>query len=197
MSRLLLLAALCFAPHSAVIAQGNSDLTTLQANLLKSYLVFSNTTGADADIDLYLSLLTPACTFSDLNYTYDPNTGFAPWTHMLRAAEMGSVYWTPECSHYKSAPLLTALQCVLSWELVNQEHSQNWWFDNIGEAQKREGKGFVGGNDTTYRMEALEGLSPQQARQVLTKYWPVGNTQSACAKYCSAVAQPNPYLPRV
>ena len=81
------LLALCAA---AARGQGG-DLPTLHDRLLASYVIAENVTGADADVALFEALLTPAGTFRDLNYTADPKAAYAPWTHMLRAAEMGSV----------------------------------------------------------------------------------------------------------
>lgn len=107
-------------------AQGPSDLATLRANLLASYVLDTNFSGADADIATWLPLILPNGTFSDLNYTYAPNAAFDPWTHALRMQEMGSVYVTPNCSHFQNPVLGRGINATFGFWLWAQPTSQNW-----------------------------------------------------------------------
>lgn len=126
--------ALISCAAAAALGQGPNDLSTLKAHLLQSYLISYNISGADADMAAWLPLILPNGTFSDLNYTYDPNGPFQPWTHALRMQEMGSVFMTPNCSYFQSPVLARAINATFSFWLWAQPTSKNWWFQAIGDA---------------------------------------------------------------
>lgn len=134
MARIALIAVLIFR---TVNCQNPQDLVLLKSHLLASYQITSNFSGADTDVASWLPLIQPNGTFSDLNYTYDPNAAFQPWTHALRMQEMGSVYETPNCSYYHSPSLGQGINATFGFWLRDQPTSINWWFQAIGDVRAR------------------------------------------------------------
>ena len=121
----LLLVALCHPSHAI-----SDDLPILHAHLLSSYMISSNTSGADAQAALFLSALQPDGSFSDLNYT--DTSEFTPWAHALRFSAMASVMATPACAHYGSAALRAGALSAYAWFLRVRPISGNWWMQSIG-----------------------------------------------------------------
>jgi hypothetical protein len=118
-------------------ASADPDMATVEARLLASYVVISNVSGLDADVETFLPLIVPPGQFSDLDYTVGRPTGWGGYDHCLRFAEMASALYTPASAFFGSAALRTALldadKGVFAWFLWAQPiDNANWWYQSIG-----------------------------------------------------------------
>ncbi len=111
-------------------------MARVRAALQQSYIVSVNVSGADADADAFLPLVTAPGIFSDLNYTVGEASGWGGYTHCTRMAALGALLVTNSSRHFDSPAVRGALlgaQGVFTWFLAAQpQNPANWWYQMVG-----------------------------------------------------------------
>ena len=93
-------------------------------------------TPIDAQTKNYLELLNDEGAFTDIDYTSRAQTGWKPLEHVSRLKEMVVSYITPASNYYGDANLYTQLVKMFNYWYDANPTSTNWWFHEIGWAQR-------------------------------------------------------------
>ena len=105
-------------------------------NIVKQETVGIDIHPIDANTKQYLSLLDEKGAFKDIDYTSHMQTGWKPMDHVTRLKEMVVSYITPESEYYGNKALHTMLVKMFNYWYDANPTSTNWWFHEIGWAQR-------------------------------------------------------------
>ncbi len=121
----------------------------------------------DKSTESFLSLLDNHGAFTDIDYTSRAQTGWKPLDHVSRLKEMVVSYITPESKFYGDKKLYANLVNMFNYWYDANPTSTNWWFHEIGWAQRmglslslmRAGKQQLPDSTETKILERMKSVS--------------------------------------
>ena len=132
--------ALGFLASFASTGCTSQEPTTVYQQIIQN-IVNQETKGIDIQaIDKrtseYLKLLDEKGAFTDIDYTSRAQTGWKPMDHVSRLKEMVVSYITPESKYHGDRQLHATLVNMFNYWYDANPTSTNWWFHEIGWAQR-------------------------------------------------------------
>ena len=90
----------------------------------------------DANTEKYLKLLNADGAFTDIDYSSHAQTDWKPANHVSRLKDMVVSYVSPESHYYEDEQLYEKIVKMFSYWYDANPTSTNWWFHEIGWAQR-------------------------------------------------------------
>ena len=90
----------------------------------------------DANTEHYLGMLNADGAFPDIDYTSKAQTSWAPLDHLTRLKDMVVSYITPDSRFYGDEHLYCTIVKMLNLWYEANPTSTNWWYHEIGWAQR-------------------------------------------------------------